>query len=193
MTHLVLFDLDDTLIEGHLEEVDGRLVPSHPYDRVEVLPNRLAVLRQLREAGVAIAIVTNQGGAAFGHQTVKQTVAKLWNVAASLEFPAGSLLTLAPGYARNTEPAAIYAALAHPNAHDLELRCARGSADDLWRKPGPGMIGHARHAYGAARSDTIMVGDLPSDQQAAEAAGVAYFDADDFFGGAGGWRTAVTP
>lgn len=50
-----------------------------------------------------------------------------------------------------------------------------------WRKPNPGMLLRAIADYGVAPEDCAFVGDQESDQQAAEAAGVAFFDADKFF------------
>lgn len=50
------------------------------------------------------------------------------------------------------------------------------------RKPAPGMIVDAMAAHGvSSKNDVLMVGDRPEDQGAAQAAGVGFIWADNFF------------
>jgi len=51
-----------------------------------------------------------------------------------------------------------------------------------WRKPAPGMLLQAMTEAGVAPDDTLFVGDMESDRLAAEAAGVRFMWARDFFG-----------
>jgi phosphoglycolate phosphatase-like HAD superfamily hydrolase len=49
------------------------------------------------------------------------------------------------------------------------------------RKPSPTMLYEAMRIHEAAPAETVFVGDMNSDRDAAVAAGVAYFDAEEFF------------
>lgn len=133
------------------------------YDRVEVLPNRHAGIFDLAGRGGRFALVTNQGGVAFGYQTVEQTRAKVGVVLAAFEF----------FYRR---PVTVHIAYEHATATVEAYR-----KDTGYRKPGPGMIVEAIAAHRMDTTTTWMVGDMDSDRQAARAAGVLYHDAEEFF------------
>jgi histidinol phosphatase-like enzyme len=178
---LFCFDADGTLIEGFLRNW-GKPQPKHGseveqvvYDRVELLPGRLEFIERLAvtQADPRFAIITNQAGVAFGYQTEQQVRAKMGHVVSALHFFFG-------------RPFSIHIAYEHLNATVPEYK-----VDELtYRKPAPGMILEAlavhyykeqtymRPPYG------IMVGDMETDRQAAEAAEVRYYDAEDFFNGA---------
>jgi D-glycero-D-manno-heptose 1,7-bisphosphate phosphatase len=64
----------------------------------------------------------------------------------------------------------------HPNASVDEYR-----QDCECRKPKPGMVIEAMAAHGVGPENTTFVGDLPSDRDAALAAGVGFAWAEDFF------------
>ena len=51
-----------------------------------------------------------------------------------------------------------------------------------WRKPKPGMLIELMDSLGFTPVDTLYIGDRDSDQQAAEAAGINFIWAKDFFG-----------
>lgn len=192
---LYLFDLDCTLIEGFLtfdpcercggsgytwdgksfsEDAGGKLEDRcasckgkgtvfgepKPYGDVKVLPGRRERLAILRAEGHTIAVVTNQGGVAFGHQTEDEVNAKL---TAALE-------------ALDIQAAGIYVCFAHPQATVEGYREGHER-----RKPSPSMLLTAMNEYGYAPGETVFVGDLDTDRQAAEAAGVRYIDAEEFF------------
>jgi histidinol phosphatase-like enzyme len=177
---LYLFDADGTLIESFLRAPD-KPQPKHSsevekvvFDRVELLPGRLEYIEKLtRQADPRFAIITNQAGVAFGYQTEQQVRAKMGNVVAALHFFFG-------------RPFSVHIAFEH-----LKASVERYKVDELtFRKPAPGMILEAlathyykeqpymRPPYG------VMVGDMETDRQAAEAAGVRYYDAEAFFNGA---------
>jgi histidinol phosphatase-like enzyme len=48
------------------------------------------------------------------------------------------------------------------------------------RKPSPGMIFEALDAHGTEFSQAFMIGDMDSDREAAERAGITYYDAEQF-------------
>ncbi len=58
------------------------------------------------------------------------------------------------------------------------------SSSFQWRKPKPGMLGYACSALTGIvdRKHTCYMGDMESDQQAAQAAGLRFFHADDHTG-----------
>lgn len=186
---LFCFDLDDTLIEGYLETVpcptcqgSGRFKIVNPqvrsgsidvgpcttcrghctklvhkpegYDRVEWLPGRLWLLRGLAVEGHNIAVVSNQTGPSYGYGTIEEVRAKMRRVHDEfLEY----------------------------SGYDLAMLYCTDKDDVENRKPAPGMIIRARDLFNALRFETVMVGDLPTDEQAARAAHVAFAWADDFF------------
>lgn len=172
---LYLFDIDGTLIESFMNDL------TIPYDDVVLMPGRAERLAGLRDDGHQLALVTNQGGVAFGYQTEEQVVLKLCRVLDALDFPAdGALRPLCTGWRDDIvlNPSQCYVSLGHPNAKHLAYRT---SPEDTWRKPGRGMICRAMDDYGAFPYQTIYVGDMASDATAAAAALVAYAHADEFF------------
>src|SRR5260221_14510121 len=62
----------------------------------------------------------------------------------------------------------------HPQAKIEEYR-----KDSDRRKPGSGMLSDAMKALNRSKSDTLMVGDRPEDEQAAQNAGVAVMWAEE--------------
>ena len=53
--------------------------------------------------------------------------------------------------------------------------------NDTRRKPGPGMLIEAMQWYSVQPEHTLMVGDRPEDEQVAQAVGVAFQWADEYF------------
>jgi len=125
---------------------DGTLIVDVPYNRdparVVPMPTVRTALARLREAGIAIAVVSNQSGVGLGHLGVTDVRAVNDRVEALLG-PLGPILTCehAPG---------------------AGCRC---------RKPAPGLIETAAHALGVEPRDCVVIGDIGSDIEAAQAAG----------------------
>lgn len=200
MAKLALFDLDETLIEAFLGEVtcptcDGdryllqcgagrdcedaadmpcttcratgkKLTHIHDYERVAWLPRRLEVLKRLHDEGVAIGICTNQTGVAFGYQTAEQVARKLGRVQGELAIAGvdvpSSMVQVAMHSERGEPP--------WNDPKECELR-----------KPNPGMLRRCMMNALSFPDETFFVGDLPVDANAADAAGCAFFWAEDFF------------
>jgi HAD superfamily hydrolase (TIGR01662 family) len=173
---LYMFDVDGTLIEGFLRnwKKEGRSKqPTHHtdvekemYDKVTLLPGRRDRIHQLatNDPHACFALVTNQGGVAWGFQTVDQVEAKMAKVIKELDF-----------FFR--KPFSVHISYVHPNAALEEWR-----GDDGRRKPSPGMLDEAMQAHRLVnRATAIMVGDMETDQQAAMEAGVTYMDESSFF------------
>jgi histidinol-phosphate phosphatase family protein len=152
---LLLLDRDGTLNQSL-----GHRPPTHP-DEVRLLPGIGPKLRQYTALGWRLVVVTNQGGVAFGHQTLAQAKAVHRSVLEALPVRIdGSYLC--PHHPKGT--VAQYA---------IACPC---------RKPAPGAILQALERFGAPAEDCLLVGDQDTDLQAAAAAGVPFAWAVDFFG-----------
>lgn len=135
----VFVDRDGTLIEevGYV---------NHP-SRVRLLPGAAEAVRDLRLAGRAVVVVTNQAGIGRGylsHDLVAAANAELVRHLA----------------AAGTEVDAIYVCPHHP---DDGCDC---------RKPAPGLLVRAAAELELDLGRSVMVGDKPSDLEAGAAAGV---------------------
>lgn len=154
---LIIFDKDNTLIAGPA----GR--PANTVAEQVVLPGVVARLSVLRAEGHTIAIATNQGGVAWGFISLSQA----YRLAHDAAEKCGGMdaVAVCPYDSRATGPRA--------------RRCYARSSDR--RKPNPGMILDLARRLNYPLSEVIFVGDRNSDQQAAQAAGVRFAWASDFF------------
>jgi D-glycero-D-manno-heptose 1,7-bisphosphate phosphatase len=152
---LLLLDRDGTLNAGL-----GERPPNHPRE-VKLLPNVAAKLHQYAALGWRLVVITNQGGIAFGYQTeararaTHQTVLDALPVAVDASY-------LCPHHPRGIIP--------------------RYAAECPNRKPAPGALLDALARFEVRSQDCLFVGDLDTDRQAAEAAGVPFQWAWHFFG-----------
>src|SRR5260221_1976533 len=124
------------------------------------MPGRLEKLHTLKAQGIRMAIATNQGGVAFGYMEVADILRELQAMARIGGIPKGG----------------IYICYTHPKASIEQFR-----AVDNRRKPGPGMLLEAMRGFEASPDETLYVGDLPEDEEAAKNAGVAFMHASKFF------------
>lgn len=193
---LFLFDVDGTLVEGFLDRYDcakcegkghfdfeDKPDPDGPevcpkchgkgylydigergFDVVTLLPGVAEKVAALSEPGITFGLVTNQGGVAFGHQTPEQVRRKLGVLLAELNFFGGRTHT-------------VHVCFEHPQGTLPEWK-----KDAYRRKPSPGMIYDAMREHRVSRRDTYYVGDMDADRDAAEAAGIDFTWAKDFFG-----------
>jgi histidinol-phosphate phosphatase family protein len=155
---------------GILLDRDGTIIVDHGYvgsvDRVEFIPGAPEAIARFNQAGIPVAVVTNQAGVARGLYGIDDV-------------------------ARVHEH--IEAHLAVRGAHiDLFLYCpfhpagtveafARSSED---RKPGPGMANAAASALNLDLATSWVVGDRPEDIGLAKAVGASavYLGTDDYEG-----------
>ncbi|GIG28374.1 HAD-IIIA family hydrolase [Cellulomonas marina] len=133
-------------VQAVLFDRDGTLVHDVPYngdpDQVRVIAGAHEVLDALREAGVAVGIVSNQSGIARGLLSVADVAAVNARVAAEVG-PFGTVQV-----------------------------CPHGTGDHCaCRKPGPGLVLRAAHALGVPPYACAVVGDIGADVGAAVAAG----------------------
>lgn len=125
---------------------DGTIVDDVPYngdpERVRPAGGAHEALRRLRDAGLPIAVISNQSGVARGLLTIAQVEA----VNRRIEELLGPF--------------------------DAWFYCPHGPGDNCaCRKPLPGMVLEAAAALGVAPQCCVVVGDKPSDLGAAQAAG----------------------
>lgn len=125
---------------------DGTLVHDVPYNadpaRVATVDGAREALERLRVAGIRTGVVTNQSGVASGRITPEA----LTRVHARVEQLLGPF--------------------------DVWQVCPHGSDDGCdCRKPAPGMIKAACEQVGVSAQRCVVVGDIGSDVEAAEAAG----------------------
>lgn len=138
---------------------DGVLNVDHGYafnpDALEWVPGAKAAVKRVNEAGALAVIATNQSGIGRGYYAEADMEA----------FHAEMLGQLAAEGARID---GVYFAPHHEDAVEDRYRVA----DHPDRKPNPGMLLRALADFGVAPSDAVMIGDKPSDMEAARRAGV---------------------
>ena len=134
------------MVDGVLFDRDGTLVVDVPYngdpDLVEPVPGAIDALGRLRDAGVALGIVSNQSGVARGLLTAAQVRAVNRRVV-ELLGPFGAVAW-----------------------------CPHGPAAGCGcRKPAPGLVLAAARELRIRPAEVVVVGDIGSDVEAALAAG----------------------
>lgn len=155
---LYLFDLDGTLISGYMGNAD------RDYDTWTVLPGRVEKLTRLISQGDKVAIVTNQGGVAFGFVDEQHAWTKIYDATRQCGLRPDETRTYACFHDTRGYP-----------PYDDPAQAAR-------RKPSGAMIREAMSDYSeAAALGVLMVGDRPEDEAAARDAGVPFQWAHIFF------------
>lgn len=135
----------------------------HDWSEFEFVPGAVEAMRRLREAGYALVVVTNQSGLARGKYTEAQYQTLTEQMRDALAQAGAGV-------------EAVYHCPHHPSGKvpELAIECD-------CRKPQPGMILRAAKDLGLSLAESFLVGDKPSDIQAARAAGLgkAYIVASD--------------
>ena len=171
MHKLVLFDKDGTLINPKSGE---RFVQS-PEDQI-LRPGVEAKLARIHAAGTKMAIVSNQGGVACGHKTLKEACDEMEYAMRLTGIMAGSFSPSHPdGEEMDMARISIYSSshVDNPDVLDEDgIEC---------RKPGPGMLLWSMNVFAMEASQTLFVGDRPEDERAAANAGVDFEWADNYF------------
>jgi HAD superfamily hydrolase (TIGR01662 family) len=168
---LILLDMDGTLVDDALVESEGKL--QRPQDQrfhePVLRPNVFETLHGYALEDDSFAIVTNQGGVAWGYHTAAEVYQRIGRTLELLQFFWG-------------RPFSVHVAFKHPNATISGYKGSDG------RKPAATMLLDAqRAAFPAGTPDvvlrqSVMVGDRDEDEKAAEAAGVTFTPAFQFFG-----------
>ena len=150
---LYIFDKDGTLCES----VSGKKYINSLEDQ-GLMPGVAARCQALRAQGHRLAVASNQGGVAFGIMT--------YEAANDIVEDAASLI----------EAVTYRMSPYHPKG-----RIAQYAIEHPDRKPGPGMLLSIMAELAASPAETIFIGDRPEDEQAAQAADVAFVWAKEFF------------
>ena len=124
------------------------------WEDFEFMPGAIEGMRRLQQAGYALVVVTNQSGLARGYYTEAQYQALS---RAMREELARQGVELAGIYHCPHHPAGVVAPLA------VACDC---------RKPAPGLLLRAAQELRLSLADSLLIGDKPSDIEAARAAGV---------------------
>jgi D-glycero-D-manno-heptose 1,7-bisphosphate phosphatase len=148
---LYIFDKDGTIIASHGNR------PANTIEEQRLLPGVTRKCAKLRAQGHTLAVASNQGGVAWGFIT-EQDAIELVMHAASLIGTAGA--RMCPHHPKGN------------NEYAITCKC---------RKPAPGMLLSLMEQFGTSPDETIYVGDMDSDRQAAEAAGVTFIHTSEFF------------
>ncbi len=125
---------------------DGTIVKNVPYNgdpaRVEPMPGAAAALQRLRQAGIPIAVISNQSGIGRGLLDRRDVDAVNERI--------GELL----------------------GPFDAWLMCPHTEADNCdCRKPMPGLVQQAARRLGVSAEDCVVIGDIGADMGCARAAG----------------------
>lgn len=144
---------------------DGVLIEDvgypHREDQLRFIPGAAEAVRRLNGLGYMCVIVTNQSGVARGMFSLEQMEA----------FNALIVRRLA---ARGAVIGAVYACPYHAEAVEERWR----HPDHPERKPNPGMILRAMSEHRIDQARSFLIGDRPSDLEAARRGGIPGFRFD---------------
>jgi D-glycero-D-manno-heptose 1,7-bisphosphate phosphatase len=138
--------------DGVLNEDQGYV---HRWEDFRWIPGAKEVVAAFNRAGWLVIVVTNQSGVGRGYYTEEAMHALHAQMQAELKADGGHIDAF---YYAPQHPEAPVAAYRHP--------------DPPLRKPNPGMILQALQEWPIDREASLLVGDKPSDLEAALRAGV---------------------
>jgi len=151
---LIIFDADDTL---RRTTVAGQPAPNAP-DQWQLLPNVRETLSRFdwRNGALKLGIASNQVGVALGFLTREMALRLIRDM--------------------------VQEALGYLPPHlEIEICPCPPNSGCECRKPQPGMLLRIMSRFGVGHDETLFVGDLPTDREAAGRAGVHFMWAHQFF------------
>jgi len=170
---LTIFDLDQTLVERYT---------------ARPLPGVTAVLAELVAHGTQLMIATNQAGPAWRKWTGRERFPTTEQVCERF----AAVVRALPSLRAATWLVAVYDARVNLTSDQFEELAnafnrsntpldLRAAADPMWRKPQPGMLWEACRLSGVSTAETCFIGDMDSDAQAAQLAGMTFYSANSYF------------
>ena len=148
---LIIFDKDGVLVEP----IEGEFINHASNQKLRAGVEDM--VKFLKSKNITLAIASNQGGVAMGKMSLTDANEILQSVADQLNIDHWLLCPY------------------HPDGTVKEF-----SRDSDMRKPAPGMLTELMGITESKPNETIFVGDMDTDRQAAKAANVTYFDINDF-------------
>jgi len=158
---LLLLDRDGTV---NVKAPEGEYVTGP--DELQLLPGAAEAIARANDAGVPVALVTNQRGVALGRMSERDLEAVHAELAAQLAG-AGARV-------------------------DAIFACVHERGACSCRKPDPGLLLDALDRFGVAPSEAVMIGDADSDVEAGRRAGVRTIRIDPAAGPSPGEAVAPT-
>jgi phosphoglycolate phosphatase-like HAD superfamily hydrolase len=197
MYKLIIFDVDDTLVEG----MEGDRFPSRVVEKLLTIPADTQIALAHNAGGVNLRWwIENSGG--FGrtpeekaqslldaqrYPTVESTYLRLSRIAGEITMLTGTGVKIYACFAYQTKSGKWAPTPYGTQADMTDLWSSIDSIPLEWnaffRKPNPGMLVKAIADANVDRRDTLFVGDLDSDWTAAAAADCDFMWAKDYFGG----------
>ncbi|MDQ3650950.1 MAG: HAD-IIIA family hydrolase [Acidobacteriota bacterium] len=152
---LYVFDADGTL---RRTTVEGLSCPNQPgdWELISAVRERLAEI-DWGTHGARFSIASNQGGVGMGYMTYEMA----YQLLADMVVEAFGVMT--------------------PPAGSIEICPHAPHANCPCRKPKPLMLIRLMHRFRVTRNDTLFVGDMDRDEEAARRAGVRFLWAHEFF------------
>lgn len=156
---LIIFSKNGCLCPSVVDQKTGKSHAPNTLDSQNYFDDVELKCAELIASGNTLAVVSNEGGVAFG--IMSEDDAKLLTQAAA-EYIGAS---------------AWRVSCTHPKG-----KITQYAVESNDRMPAPGMLLALMHEFGFLPQDTIMVGDWQTDKEAAEAAGCQFQWANQFFG-----------
>ena len=166
----------------HIFDLDGTLAETW---KAQLLPG---VAERISELTGDIAVATNQAGVAWNavegepYPRPADIGHRLRAVADKVPRLGNALWLVAIGDDNVSHPPRRWRGLAAGVTQAAAPLWVRTSSDRAWRKPQPGMLLEACRAFRVDPEGTLFVGDRQDDAGAAEAAGITFIYADEYFG-----------
>lgn len=179
---IAILDKDGTLVRPK----SGAEFVQNPEDQ-ELLPGVAEAVARLVAEGWDLAIATNQGGVAAGYKTLEDAIEEV-------KFCMNLLPQCTTAYfCPDFEGEVCWLVWTRLEGDDEEV-CQRDSIKliysksrkgNYYRKPNPGMIDEILDCYEDCGQpfEAVLIGDMESDREAAEAAGIRFVDAAEWRAG----------
>lgn len=155
---LIIFGKNGCLCPGIVNPKTGKSSPPNTLEEQDYFDDVREVCENLRAEGNTLAVISNEGGVAFGIMT--EDDAKLLTQAAAVYIGAKSWRV----------------SCTHPKG-----KIAQFAQESDNRLPAPGMLIEIMQEFGFSPQDTVMVGDWQFEKDAAAVAGCQFTYAHQFF------------